>query len=131
MPRYFFALHNNDGSIEDVDGVDLPDDRAATAYGCGVARELMRHNEAKSRPFCIVIRDETGAVRFKVPFSSVDQSINHLSPEARALVERACERRRDLAEVVQATRRTARQARALIARSRGRPYLLTLNGRPV
>jgi len=40
MPMYYFHLRDQD-TLTDVDGTELPDDRAARTHAAGVARELM------------------------------------------------------------------------------------------
>lgn len=134
MQRYYFDLCDGadgaDGVTDDI-GIELPHDRAAVEHGYGVARELMRNSDKRCEHFCIAIHDDTGRVRLRLPFSAADLSLALLLPESRAWVERWCERRRELAQVIFDARKTLRQARALIARSRARPYLSTENGRSV
>jgi hypothetical protein len=64
-------------------------------------------------------------------FAAVDPTIDHLAPDSRAAVERGCEQRRALQEATRELRKTVRRARALVARSRGRPYLIVQNGEPL
>jgi hypothetical protein len=97
-------------------------------HGCQVADELMRHSSLRNWIFCILVRNDTGNILFKLPFAAANQNLALWMPEAKALVERCCEKRRDLAEVLHAVRKTVLQTRALVARSRGKPFLCVENG---
>jgi hypothetical protein len=131
MPCYYFDLRDGGSGLRDEVGMELPDGRAAVAHGYEIAGELMRHNEAKRRYFCLLVRDETNTLLFRLPFSAVDNTLDHHYPEIRALAERWCENRRNLAEALYEASKTLRQSRALIARSRGKPYLCAENGETV
>jgi hypothetical protein len=129
MARYYFDLSDGNQSAMDDSGTDLPDDRAAIAYGHEIAHDLMRNDEKRRRQFCISVCDETRQLLFQLPFAGLDETIADLSPEARTLLEVCYERRRGLAEAIHGARTTIRQSRAVVARSRGKPYLATVNGR--
>ena len=128
MARYFFDLCDGAGGIEDTSGTELLHDRAAVAHGYRVAREMMRHNEPQSRKLCIAVHDDRRRLLFRLPFAAVDETIDCRFPETRALVERSLQKQLTLAEAVHEARKTVRQSRALVARSRGMPYLCAENG---
>jgi hypothetical protein len=128
MPHFHFDLLAGTDIVQDKTGTELSDEWAATAHGHEVARELMRNNERKARHWCLLVRGEADNVLFEIPFAAVDPTIDHLSPEARALVEKGCEQRRALQEAVREVRGTVRRTRSIIARSRGRPYLVAHDG---
>jgi hypothetical protein len=89
----------------------------------------MARAEIKRRHWQLDVSDESGEVLFHVPFVAADDTIDHLSPKTRRLVERLCERQRELAETMFAARLTMLRSRAVCARSQGRPYLAAEFGR--
>jgi hypothetical protein len=125
MPIYTFELRDGDRRIEDKSGVHLPDREHALHYALDVARELMNCREVQTRSWCLDVHDGNGARIFELPFASIDPTLDHLVPEMRTTIERMCDRARSLREVIAAARVTVRESRALVALSRGRPYLAT------
>lgn len=123
MPLYTFELRDGSRRIQDPIGVQLHDHFAAYDYACEVVRELMSGREGETRTWRLDVYEGTAARAFAIPFASVDPTLDHLLPELRATVERWCERSRSLQEAVSAARVTVRESRALVARSRGKPYL--------
>jgi len=88
----------------------------------------MRCRETQTRYWHIkVYRDGEGPL-FDILFASVDPSPHHLRRERRALVEKVSERKRALKDVVYACEISLRESRSLLARSRGKPYLIAENG---
>lgn len=73
MPRYFIDTSDGDVFVRDDEGYELPDARAArdTAQAAlpDMAREKMPDGE--SRTLCAFVRDETGAVIYRVALSLV------------------------------------------------------------
>ena len=96
-----------------------------------LARELMLRNEARKRYWHVVICDADDHELFDLPFISIDESIKHLNPRSRRLIEVMCERRMALAETLFETRMNVLRARATIARSRARPYIAAELGHAV
>jgi hypothetical protein len=129
MPRYYFDLSDGGHTIEDAHGTELPHDRAAIIHACDVARELVQRNEERRGGSSISISDDTHSFLLELPLATVDQTLALLRPEARAILERCREQRRKLKECIHQVRQTVQQSRALIARSRGKPYLCTENGK--
>jgi hypothetical protein len=127
MARYFFDLSNDAGGARDDSGTDLPDHRAAIAYRHEIAHELMRNNEQRSRQFCITVGDEARTLLFSLPFV-LDETTSHLPPGSRMPLEVCYERRRKLPEALGGARKTIRQLRAVVARSRRKPYLAAVGG---
>jgi hypothetical protein len=101
------------------------------AHGSATARDMTNHHSRDRASFCIWIRDESGVVLFRLPFSDVSERIAMLSPDVRVLLQRWFELRRDVVEAMLDARKTVRQSRALVARAQGRPYLASEDGRPV
>ena len=60
---------------------------------------------------------------FEILFASIDETLDHLKPENRKLVEMTAMRRRSLQDTLYAARISYRETQALVARSRGKPYL--------
>jgi len=129
MPVYTFELRDETGRVGDESGVTLPDRAHARDYAHGVVRELMECREAKTRSWQLDIYED-GEKAFEIPFAQVDRTLDHLAPELRTMVIGLSERVRSLHEVTAAANATVRESRALVARSRGRPYLATLRGEP-
>ena len=128
MPVYTFELRDGDRRIEDGSGVNLPDREHARRYARDVARELMSCREAQTRTWRLDVYDSSGERIFELPFASIDPTLDHLVPETRTTVERMCDRYLSLREAIAAAKITVRESRALVALSRGRPYLATEMG---
>jgi hypothetical protein len=129
MPLYTFELRDGSFRVQDTAGVRLRSRSAAREYAQGVARELMSGRERQTRTWCLEVYEDDGARVFAVPFASIDPTLDHLAPQARAMIEVWCDRCRSLQEAVSTARETVRESRALVARSRGRPYLASANGK--
>lgn len=130
MPHYTFVLKDGSGGIEDRTGVHLPDPERAFEYAQGVAHELMQGREVQTRCWRLDVLGDEGRAIFEIPFATVDRSLEHLPPELRQAVIEANQRRRALHETWNAARRTVLESRALVARSRGKPYLASYLGEP-
>jgi hypothetical protein len=129
MPRYCFNLRDGAAGVMDPEGTVLADEAAAKAYATCIARELMARFEVQRRHWQLDVSDESGKVLFHVPFVDADDTIDHLSPKTRRLIERLCERQRELAETMFAARLIILRSRAVCARSQGKPYLAAQFGR--
>ncbi len=128
VPTYTFRLRSDDYDLEDDTGVVLTDNASAYRYGRAVARELMRSREIQTRYWLLqVYRDGDGPL-FDILFASVDPTLDHLRSELRSLVEKVSEKKRALKDIMCAANFTLRESQSLLARSRGRPYLIAENG---
>lgn len=128
MPLYTFVLREGAAPIADDTGVNLPDRGHALAHAREIARELMQGREERARSWRLDVYENHDLRVFKVPFAALDPTLDHLAPERRSLVETVCEWRRSSREAVHEARTTMRESRALVARSRGRPYLVAISG---
>lgn len=128
MHNYRFYLHDGSGGLEDSRGVALAGRRQALAYAEDVVGELMRGREVETRGWCLDVYEDEDEKVFEILFASIDHTLGHLSPELRAMVEVGCERERSLAETLCDVNETVRETRALVAKSRGRPYLAAEHG---
>jgi hypothetical protein len=128
MPIYFFNLKTAEDTIGDPDGTDLPNDSAACEHAQLVARELMQHRQLKTRSWRMDVCDGEREHCVDLLFASVDDSIDHLSPELRSSVEELCAKSSSLCETIRAIRLTVAQVRGTIARSEGALYVATING---
>lgn len=131
MPRYTFKLCDDGSGVEDDVGVILPNADAAHRYACDVVRELMNCRELQTRHWQLDVYEDEGKKIFEIPFARVDPTLNHLTTEQRELVEHNSRLLRSLRDVVHAASLTGREARSLVARSRGKPYLAADRGRKV
>jgi hypothetical protein len=128
VPTYTFTLRSDGCDVNDDVGITLTDNASAYRYARTVACELMRCRETQTRCWHIkVYRDGEGPL-FDILFASVDPTLDHLRRELRGLVERVSERKRAYRDVVYACEVSLRESRSLLARSRGRPYLIAENG---
>jgi hypothetical protein len=128
MPRYTFDLRDGSSGTRDETGIELPDRDHALRYAHSVARELMSGRELQTRFWCLDVYEDNTTRVFGISFATVDQTLDHLAPELRTMMERICERRRALCEANHAAHITVRESRALVALSRGKPYLVTYAG---
>ena len=131
MPLYFFNVRNGSGDFADQDGTELPGIQTAMSYARDLARELMLRNESRKRHWHVLISDADRNELFDVPFISIDESIRHLNPTSRRLIEIMCEKRMALAEALFETRMNVLRVRATVARSRARPYVAAEGGHAI
>lgn len=128
MPHYTFKLSGAFALLSDDTGLYLPDRERAFVYAKEVVRELMQGREDSSRTWRLDVYEDRLERVFEVPFAALDPTLDHLRPELRRIVEWVCDGRRSSREAVHAARATIREARALVARSRGKPYLAAIAG---
>jgi hypothetical protein len=130
MPLYTFELRDGSCGIADTVGVSLADRDQALCYAYEVVRELMGCRERQTRTWRLDVYEDHDRRVFEIPFARLDETLDHLSPHWRTRIEEVCDRSRVLQETYNAARITVRESRALIARSRGKPYLVTEGGQP-
>jgi hypothetical protein len=130
MPTYKFKLHDDDIGVEDV-AVSLPNAEIAYRYACDVARELMAHREGRTRHWRLDVFEHNGEKLFDIPFATLDETLDHLRPEVRALLDQCAQHVRSLKDAYYDAGLTKRESRSLVARSRGKPYLAADRGRKV
>lgn len=129
MPIYCFKLRDGRGGVEDEEGVSLRDDEQALRYARDVVHELMRRRELKTRCWRLDVYEEgLGRIR-EIPFASIDPSLDHLSAQQRTMIEKTSERQRSLSDVIHSVEETVQETLALVARSRGKPYLASRFGK--
>jgi hypothetical protein len=124
LRTYTFDLLTGDDRVADEAGVLLPDREHAHDYALQVVRDLMRSREPKTRIWRLDIYEDGHRIG-EIPFAKVDRTLDHLSPPVRAAVEQRCQVLLSTREAVQAAHIAKREATALVARSRGKPYLAT------
>lgn len=132
MPFYTFELREGSAPLLDDAGVHMPDREHALAYAKGVACELMQGREAKTRSWRLDVYEihENHEERvFELPFAAIDHSLDHLVPELRSMLEQLCNNYRSWKETAHAAQITIRESRALVAKSRGKPYLAAVAGK--
>jgi hypothetical protein len=127
MPRYTFELHSGQSPVRD--DAWFTDRERACAHARHVARELMYGCELRTRSWRLDVY-ENGECVSRLPFASIDETLDHLQPGLRKTVERSRDRLLGLHETMSSARATLRESRALVARSRGKPYLATEAGEP-
>jgi len=128
MPLYTFELRQGTAALSDDTGVQLPDRDQALAYAKDVARELMYGREIQTRSWRLDVYEDQQERVGELPFAAVDRTLDHLVPDLREAVERLCDSYRTWQETIHAVRTTVRESRALIAQSRGKPYLAAVSG---
>jgi hypothetical protein len=126
MAVYTFQLR--DGSHRIDDEIALPDRECAFEYARTVVHELMRCREQQTRTWRLDVYEDKGARLFEIPFVRFDETLVQLAPKAQQTMEDLCDRCRSLNEVMSAASVTMRESRALVARSRGKPYLAAAFG---
>jgi hypothetical protein len=131
MPLYTFELRDGSCGIADTVGVSFADSDQALCYAYEVIRELMGGCEQQTRTWRLDVYEDHDRRIFKIPFARVDETLDHLRPHLRSMIEDLCNRSRAVHEAFSAARITIRESRALVARSRGKPYLATEGGKPI
>jgi hypothetical protein len=89
----------------------------------------MHAREPQTRSWHIDVYED-GRQLHRVPFASLDPTLDHLGPRLRTTVEASCESIHAARQILSAARATVRESRALVRRSRGKPYLATERGEP-
>ena len=128
MPNYTFELRDGRGGLDDETAVWFTDRAHASRYAQTIVHELMRSRETQTRTWRLDVYDEGGTRVIELPFASLDPTLDHLRPELRAMVEKFCDRRRAVDEMIYAACNTVRESQALVARSRGRLYVAASSG---
>jgi hypothetical protein len=131
MATYYFDLLAADRLVVDSEGMDFPDRATAVKYARRVAREMMRRGELTRRCWCLRICDEERLRLDDLLFASADQTLDHLTPHLRLLVEDICRRHAELSEMALELRMTVSQSRAILARSARAPFVVAVDGRRV
>jgi hypothetical protein len=123
-----YTLELRDGSNWIEGEVALPDRERAFEYARKVVRELMCCRERQTRTWRLDVYDDEGARVFEIPFARFDETLGHLSTKGRETIVDLCDRCRTLEEAINTAVVTMRESRALVARSRGKPYLVAAFG---
>ena len=131
MPLYTFELRDGSCGIADSAGVTFADRDQALCYAYDVIRELMSQCEQETRTWQLDVYEDNDRRVFEIPFARLDETLDHLSAQWRSKVEDLCNRSRSLREAYSAASTTVRESRALVARSRGKPYLAADRGQQV
>lgn len=131
MPLYTFELRDGSCGIADTVGVSFADRDQALYYAYDVIRELMSGCERETRSWRLDVYEDHDRRVFEIPFSRLDETLDHLDPRLRCKIEDLCNRSRSLREACSAASVTMRESRALVARSRGKPYLAIDRGQQV
>jgi hypothetical protein len=131
MPLYTFELRDGSLGIQDTVGVQFADRDQALSYACDVVHELMTACERQTRTWRLDVYEDHDRRVFEIPFARLDETLDHLRPHWRTQIEDLCDRSRSLREVHAAASITVRESRALVARSRGKPYLAVDRGQQV
>lgn len=128
MPLYTFELRGSSAPLADSTGIDLPDRERALAYAEEVARELMQGREGQTRCWRLDVYENQNERVFELAFAALDPTLDQLAPELKRMMERLCATYRSCKEAVHAAQVTMRESRALVALSRGKPYLAASAG---
>ncbi len=124
MPRYHFHLRARGTIHHDREGTGLPDLAAARDHASAVAEELMRNAGGGARHWSMCVEDGAGERQFDLFFADVDDGLVSYSPQMRLLVTQTGRRLGALTDTLCAVRETLIETRMLVARSRGKPYLV-------
>jgi|SRR5690348_13161020 len=127
---YTFKLIEDGDVMEDDIGVNLPNDEIACEYACDVIGELMNKREQRTRAWQLDVYQDGTKVR-EVPFVNLDHTLDHLRPDARNKIEQICRQRRSVLVAIHDAELTLEESKALLARSRGKPYLATVGGKKI
>lgn len=131
MPLYTFELRDGSRSIPDTAGVRFASRDQALCYAHDVIRELMTRCERETRSWRLDVYEDHDRRVFEIPFARLDETLDHLSSHWRSRVEDLSNRSRLLREACSAAHATVQESRALVAWSRGKPYLATDGGQKV
>jgi hypothetical protein len=131
MPKYTFKLWDDDCGVEDNVGVNLPNIEIAYRYSCEVVHEMMNRREPSTRSWQLDVYEDDQKRVFKIPFAGLDQTLDHLNARTREAVEESARQVRSVKDTYQPAKASVREAKSLLARSRGKPYLAADRGRKI
>lgn len=131
MPLYTFELRDGAAPLTDSIGLHLPYRERALAYAKEVARELMQGREGQTRCWRLDVYENQGERVFEIAFAALDPTLDQLAPDLRNTMERLCGSYRSCREAIHAAQITMRESRALVALSRGKPYLAASAGEQI
>ena len=129
MATYTFKVLDGCGDVEDETGVSFRHRDRAIRYARNVVHELMRNREIQTRSWRLNVYENGEGPICTIPFASIVPTLDHVVPTLRTMVEPMSERKRLLSDVLHAVKVTVQESRALVARSRGKPYLASRFGR--
>ena len=129
MPLYTFELQDGERPVGDETPTWFADRERALDHAHHVARELMTAREQQTRTWRLDVYEDGTPVE-QIPFAHLDPTLDHLNPTLRSHVERGCDTLRDFNQALSAARATVQESRALVALSRGKPYLAADRGKP-
>ena len=130
MALYTFKLIEDCEVIEDDTGVDLPNAEIAFEYACDVVGELMAQREQRTRAWQLDVYQDGRKVR-EVAFVDLDRTLKHLRPDTRKRIEQFCRQRTRYSVAMHEAELTLQESKALLARSRGKPHLVTVGGKKI
>ena len=87
----------------------------------------MDRRERGTRHWRLDVYKDNGEKVFEIPFAKLDQTLDHLRPDTRELVELCAQHIRSLKDVCYDASLTLRESQALVAR--WKPYLAADHGR--
>jgi hypothetical protein len=129
MTTYTFKVLDGCGGVEDESGVSFGHRDRAIRYARDVVHELMRNREVQTRSWRLNVYENGEGPISTIPFASIDSTLDHVVPKLRTMVEGMSEQKRLLSDALHAVKVTVQESRALVARSRGKPYLASKFGR--
>jgi hypothetical protein len=129
MAIYTFKVLDGCGDVEDETGVSFRHRDRAIRYARDVVHELMRNRELQTRSWRLDVYENGEGPICTIPFAVIDPTLDHLLAKLRTMVEGMSEQKRLLSDVLHAAKVTVQESRALVARSRGKPYLASQFGR--
>ena len=131
MATYTFKVLDGCGDVEDETGVSFRHRDRAIQYARDIVHELMRNREVQTRSWRLNVYENGEGPICTIPFASVDSTLDHVVPKLRTMVEGMSEQKRLLSDALHAVKVTVQESRALVARSRGKPYLASQFGRSI
>jgi hypothetical protein len=115
MPLYYFVLKHDFETAADREGMELADHQMARDHAIAVARELMQHQEVRTRSWRLQVCDEDLYVRSEILFASVDNTLSKYPPEYRNTIQGLCRATGTLADRIADVRASLSQLKATLA----------------
>src|SRR5215469_16811367 len=114
MPLYTFELRDGSCGIADAVGVSFADRDQALCYAHDVIREMLKGGcDPRTGTWRLDVYEDHDERVFEIPFARLDETLDHLSPRCRSVIEDLRIRSLLLREAYMAARVTVREARAL------------------
>jgi hypothetical protein len=128
VPTFYFRLKNGRYIANESEAEVFSSEAEAQAYGCLIARDLMRHREAATRSWRLQICNQDRIPVSEILFASIDESLAHCPANLRLSIERVSKQTASLSDTIADLRVSLLRMQATLARADKALHLAALDG---